>query len=189
VYEGSTLFRLDDRDSPIEDARLSRLVQTGSERTFEQDPQFGFRLLVDMANAALSPAVNDPTTAVQALDELEELLRMLAPRRIRPASRDAAGAARLYYASGSWEDYVALACNEPRHCGADQPQVARRMRAMLADLLEVVPAPRRPALERQLELLDSSVRRAFSDPAERAIAEVPDRLGMGSSRSASEDGR
>jgi hypothetical protein len=69
-----------------------------------------------------------------------------------------------------------------RHYGADQPQVARRMRAMLEDLLEVVPPERRPGLEEQLKLLESFVTRAFSDPEERAIAEVPDRLGMGQSR-------
>jgi uncharacterized membrane protein len=182
VHTGSTLFRLDDRETPIEDAELRELVETGSERTFEQDPEFGFRLLVDMASSALSPAVNDPTTAVQALDELDDLLRMLAPRRLRGALRGVSGAARLYYAPASWEDYVGLACNEPRHYGADQPQVARRMRAMLEDLLEDVPSFRRPALERQLKLLESSVTRAFSDPEERAIAEVPDRLGMGQSR-------
>ncbi len=179
VHRGSTLFRLDDRDSPVEDARLRELVQTDSERTFEQDPEFGFRLLVDMANSALSPAVNDPITAVQVLDDL---LRMLAPRRLQGAMRGVAGAPRLYYAPASWEDYVGLACNEPRHYGADQPQVARRMRAMLGDLLEDVPSFRHPALKRQLKLLESSVTRAFSDPDERAIAEVPDRLGMGQSR-------
>jgi uncharacterized membrane protein len=101
--------------------------------------------------------------------------------------RGVAGVPRLYYAPASWEDYVGLACNEPRHYGADQPQVARRMRAMLEDLLEVVPSFRRPALERQLKLLESFVGRAFSDPEELAIAEIPDRLGMGLSRSAGED--
>ena len=184
VHTGSTLFRLDDRETPIADAELRELVQTGSERSFEQDPQFGLRLLVDMASSALSPAVNDPTTAVQALDELDDLLRMLAPRRLQVALRGVGGAPRLYYAPASWEDYVGLACNEPRHYGVDQPQVARRMRAMLEDLLELVPSFRRPALERQLKLLESSVTRAFSDPDERAIAEVPDRLGMGQSRAA-----
>ncbi len=182
VHRGSTLFRLDDRETPIEDARLRELVETGEERTFEQDPGFGFRLLVDMANSALSPAVNDPTSAVQALDELADLLRLLAGRRLQGELRGAEGNTRLYYAPASWEDYVGLACNEIRHYGGQQPQVARRMRAMLDDLKEAVPSERRRALEHQSELLDSLVRRAFTDPGARAIAEVPDPIGMGQSR-------
>ena len=179
VHRGSVLFRLDDRKSPIEDDRLRELVQTGAERTFEEDPEFGFRLLVDIANSALSPAVNDPTTAVQALDELDDLLRMLAPRRLDPAICDAAGTPRIHYAWPSWESYLGLACNEIRHYGADQPQIARRMRAMLGDLMAIVPENRRGAVERQLRLLESSVAAAFTDAGERAIAETPDRLGMG----------
>ena len=55
---------------------------TGDERTFEQDPKYAVRLLVDIAIKALSPAVNDPSTAVQALDQLEDLLRRLGKRRL-----------------------------------------------------------------------------------------------------------
>jgi uncharacterized membrane protein len=62
--------------------------------------------------------------------------------------RGVPGAPQLYYAPASWEDYVGLACNGPRHYGADQPWVARRMRALLEDLLGVVPPERRPALGR-----------------------------------------
>jgi uncharacterized membrane protein len=48
--------------------------------TMEQDLAFGFRQLTDIAERALSPAVNDPTTAVQAIDVLHDLLRALATR-------------------------------------------------------------------------------------------------------------
>ena len=44
-------------------------IELGAERTFEQDPKYALRLLVDIAIRALSPAVNDPITAVQALDQ------------------------------------------------------------------------------------------------------------------------
>ena len=153
VHPGSVLFRIDGRAGPIDDDRLRRLAVIGKERTFEQDPAYGFRLLVDMANSALSPAVNDPTTAVQVLDEIDDLLRMLAPRRLQGAFQSGEGAPWLCYRAQSWDDYVGLACSEIRHYGADQPQVSRRMRAMLEDLKEIVPNDRRPALERQLELL------------------------------------
>jgi uncharacterized membrane protein len=192
VHHGSVLLRIDDRESPVEDARLRELVLTGNERTFEQDPAYGFRLLVDMANSALPPVSNDPTTAVQVLDELDDLLRTLAPRRLQGAIGDSDGRPWLYYRPPSWEDYVGLACNEIRYNGADQPQVARRMRAMLEDLEESVPPDRRPALQQQLDLLETRVTQQFSDPQERAIAAVPDRLGFGApqapSRQDSEDG-
>jgi uncharacterized membrane protein len=179
VHHGSALFRVDDHDSPIDDAQLRALVLTGNERTFEQDPEYGFRLLVDMANSGLPPVSNDPTTAVQVLDELDDLLRTLAPRRLQGAIGDRDGRPWLYYRPPSWEDYVGLACNEIRYNGAAQPQVARRMRAMLEDLTDIVPPDRRPALHEQLELLETRVTQQFSDPQERAIAQVPDRLGFG----------
>ena len=52
------------------------------ERTFEQDPKYALRLLVDIAIRALSPAINDPTTAVQALDQIQDLLLRLGRRRL-----------------------------------------------------------------------------------------------------------
>ena len=81
-----------------------------------------------MANSALSPAVNDPTTAVQVLNGIDGLLRVLAPRRLGEASfQSGEGAPSLYYRAQSWDDFVGLACNEIRHYGADQPQVSGRM--------------------------------------------------------------
>jgi uncharacterized membrane protein len=57
-----------------------KAIRTGEERTFEQDPTLAFRVLADIALRALSPAINDPTTAVQVLDCEESLLRMLVYR-------------------------------------------------------------------------------------------------------------
>ena len=57
---------------------LMRAIRLGTERTFEQDPKYPIRLLVDIAIKALSPAINDPTTAIQAIDQIEDLLRRLA---------------------------------------------------------------------------------------------------------------
>jgi uncharacterized membrane protein len=80
----------------------------------------------------------------------------------------------------SWEGYVRLAFAELRLVGAGSPQVARRLRAALEDLRTVAPADRRPPLERQLELLDDAVRRAFADDADVEAALVPDMQGIGS---------
>ena len=182
IYPGSTVLRIDERGGKLNDDRLRELVLVDRERTFEQDPAFGFRLLVDMASAALSPAVNDPTTAVQVLDELAELLRMLSDRRLRGSISDREGTPRLYYLAPSWEDYVGLACDEIRHYGADQPQIARRMKAMLDSLAEIAPPDRQAPIGEQQQLLRARVIQTYPDPAERARAEIADPQGIGISR-------
>ena len=56
---------------------LEGMIALGEERTFDQDPAFALRMMVDIANRALSPAVNDPTTAVQVLDHIGEVLGLI----------------------------------------------------------------------------------------------------------------
>ena len=75
VATDEPLFRLYGGASAIDDRRLRESVAFGSERTIEQDPTFAFRILVDIAIKALSAAINDPTTAVTAIDQLQRLLR------------------------------------------------------------------------------------------------------------------
>jgi uncharacterized membrane protein len=77
VTSGSVLARVHGGTAPVRDAALMRAIRLGLERTFEQDPKYPLRLLVDIAIKALSPAINDPTTAVQALDQIDDLLRRL----------------------------------------------------------------------------------------------------------------
>jgi uncharacterized membrane protein len=62
LITGSPLLRVFDGTKIIEDDFWKRTFETGLDRTFEQDPQYALRLLVDIAIEALSPAVNDPTT-------------------------------------------------------------------------------------------------------------------------------
>jgi hypothetical protein len=80
----------------------------------------------------------------------------------------------------SWEGYVRLAFDELRLAGAGSPQVARRLRAALEDVRTVAPPERRPPLDRQLNLLDDAVRRAYTDDADIDAALVPDMQGIGS---------
>jgi uncharacterized membrane protein len=87
-----------------------------NERTAEQDPKYPIRLLVDIAIKALSPAINDPTTAVQAIDQIEDLLRRLGRRDLDAGqARDAKGVLRLIFPMPTWEDYLALAFDEVRN--------------------------------------------------------------------------
>ncbi len=166
----------------LPEPELRRLIKLGPERTFEQDPKYALRLLVDIAIKALSPAINDPTTAVQALDQVEDLLLRLSKRDLA-AGRvcDASGTLRLSFPVPVWEDFVVLAFDEIRYCGANSIQVMRRMRALLHDLLEQVPAERRPALQLYLERVDKGIRRAFEDSDDLRDALGRDRQGLGMS--------
>ncbi len=180
VAEGSTLFKVHGPSDAIDDEWLRSTVATGDERTMRQDPAFAFRLLADISAKALSPGVNDPTTSVQALDQIQLLLRQIAGRRLVPGiGRDSSGAVRLRYRTPTWEDYLSLAIDETRHFGEGSVQVMRRLRALLDDLRATVPDFRRPAVDAELTLLDSAASRVFSDYRDQLAAAASDRQGLG----------
>lgn len=115
----------------------------------EQDLAFGFRQLVDIAERALSPSTNDPTTACQAADVLHDLLRRLCARHLpsgRLSGRD--GSLRLVMLQYGFADFVDLAVGEIWHYGSDAVQVPGRIRAMLADLSAAALPEHLPALRR-----------------------------------------
>ena len=150
----------------------------------EQDPRFAFRIMVDIANKALSPAINDPTTAVLALDQIHHLLMDVGTRRLDAGeTHDARGQLRLCYGTPDWIDFVGLAVTEIRHFGAGSIQVARRLQAMIEHLLKVLPEARKAALQQELALLQRSIQRTFPDEEDRADAQVGDLQGLGSSES------
>jgi uncharacterized membrane protein len=126
----------------------------GPERTFEQDPGFVLRVLVDIALRALSPAVNDPTTAAQALDAIDSTLRSLASRDLDIANvSDTAGRLRVVLKLPTWDEYVAVSFDELLMSATSSPQVRSRLDRLLTELAELVAPERRPALERRLEEL------------------------------------
>jgi uncharacterized membrane protein len=182
VPRGAPLFQVSENATTLDDRRLYESVALGRERTLECDPTFALRILVDVAIKALSPAVNDPTSAVMAIDQLHDLLRFVAGRRLDVGDhRDAGGTVRLGVEVPTWEDYVSLAVDEIRQYGAGSVQVDRRLKAMLEDLSEVAPAGRKPALREELTLLARTVGRAFLDAEDRDRASVADQQGLGSS--------
>ena len=162
---------------------LQRCFELADERTMFQDVGFGLRQLVDIANKALSPAMNDPTTAGQAIDRIVDLLRAMG-RRPEPGNvyRDGAGALRLIRARSTWDDMVHLAFTEIRHYGSGSIQVARRLTAALDDVERTVDdryPERVRVLREERELLRRSVERHLPDPEDRQLALTPDRLGIG----------
>ena len=165
------LFRLHGGAVAIDDQRLHASVALGTERTLEQDPTFALRILVDIAIKALSAAINDPTTAVMAIDQLHRMLRVVGLRHLHnDVLRDETSNVRLIFVTPKWEDYVHLTCTEIRHCGGRSVQVMRRMRSMLEHLLQSLPEHRHAELRRQLDLLDRTVDDSFAFAEDRALA-------------------
>jgi uncharacterized membrane protein len=165
VPHRSVLFDVWGDASRLDTDALAETVAIGRERTFRQDPGFGFRGIVDIAERALSPGINDPTTAVQAIDQLHDLLRRLCTRRFPdPVRADEHGVPRVVLPRPDFDAYVRLALDEIRMYGAGSVQVVRRLRFLLEDLLEVAPPGRCKELRRQLHALDAAAR-AESSPA------------------------
>ena len=139
---------------------------TGPERTFDQDPALAIRVLVDIALRALSPAINDPTSAVQALDAIQACLEQLAARNLDVARiAGVQGHEHLRLVLPTWQEYVALAFNELLVAAPSALQVGRRLVGVLDELADAIPAARRGPIERRLERATTALQQTFSDEA------------------------
>ena len=160
---------------------LEGMIALGEERSFDQDPAFALRMMVDIANRALSPAVNDPTTAVQVLDHIGEVLGVIGrtdlEQRTKPASADTPAA--VVMVTPRWEDFVTLGLTEIREYGATSVQITRRLRALLEELLETVRPEHRAAVEEELRRLEATVAESWRDSVDLDRAAVADRQGIG----------
>ena len=157
------------------------MIALGEERTFDQDPAFALRMMVDIANRALSPAVNDPTTAVQVLDHIGEVLGLIG-RTDLDARTKLVGAdepAAVVMVTRRWEDYVTLGFTEIREFGASSVQIMRRLRAQLEDLLQTVRLEHRAPVEEELRRLDATVADGWRDSVDLDRASQADRQGIG----------
>ena len=141
------------------DDDLRAAIDLADERDARQDVSFGLRQLVDVAERALSPGINDPSTAVQCVDRLHDLLRRLVTRPYpSQAHRDDAGVVRIVVALPGWDDHVALALDEIRHWGSNSIQIRRRLDALVTDLLQVADETRRQPLLDRLPLWPEPLR-------------------------------
>jgi uncharacterized membrane protein len=180
LVEGGTMLRVHGSNRLLDERALRAAIVLGSERTFDQDPKYAIRLLVDIAIRALSPAINDPTTAVQALDQIEDLLLRLGHRRLEiGAVRDRAGKLRVAVPHPAWDDFLMLAFDEIRYYGATSVQVMRRMKALAADLIRALPPERHGPLKHYQHRLDATIAASFEDAEEKLEASVEDRQGLG----------
>jgi len=184
LVKGTALLEVRGGNNPLSESSLMRAIHLAKERTFEQDPKYPIRLLVDIAIKALSPAINDPTTAVQTIDQIEDLLHRLGACAFDAGyARDASGAVRVIIPMPTWEDYLALAFDEIRQYGATSVQVMRRLRAALVALANALADGRRAEAVRQyLTHLAAAIERSPLDAEDRLVAGQEDRQGLGLSR-------
>lgn len=180
IYPDVPLFEVSFPCSPSDTGILQDAVVVGRERLIDHDPGYAIRLLVDIAIRALSPAVNDPTTAVGCLDRIEHLLHELGNRQLSVGDIVGSdGVARVRIPTPAWGDYVRLACDEIRFYGCESFQVLARLKAMLEDLDASLPSVRKSALQEELAILAREVSRHFAERADKERATASDRQGLG----------
>jgi uncharacterized membrane protein len=184
LVEDTLLLQIHNAENQLPGKRLMRAVHLSKERTFEQDPKYPIRILVDIAVKALSPAINDPTTAVQTIDQIEDLLRRLSKHELDSGrASDANGVVRLIFPMPTWEDYLTLSLDEIRQYGVTSVQVMRRMRSALVGLADSLSGTERGnAVRRYLEHLDLVIDHSPLDTNDRLMAHQEDRQGLGLTR-------
>ena len=181
ITVGTTIAVIEGSKVPIPEAPIRKALMLGQDRSLEVSPKNAIRLLADIAIRALSPAINDPTTAVRSLDQIEDLLVRLGNSPLeKGAAVDESGNVRVVYTMPSWEEYLDLALAEIRLYGAGAIQVQRRLAALLSLLRANVPAIRRDAIDRIAQQRMQVVERAFDgDVWARDRAAQLDRQGLG----------
>jgi uncharacterized membrane protein len=177
VTRGSELMEVHG-GAPPASAAVRATLDCSAVRTLYQDPSYGVRQLVDIACRALSPAINDPTTALQVLDRVHAVMRAVA---FRPDPSglylDAAGKVRLVVPMPGWDSLVDLAFTEIALFGSGSPQISRKLMSVYDDLASLVPAPRQQSIERHRAWLAAEVSHRHRLPAELVL--TPDPRGLG----------
>jgi uncharacterized membrane protein len=183
IVEGQLLGTVHGRGTGVDERHLRSAIRLESSRALRHDPKYSLRLLVDIAIRALSPAINDPTTAVQCIDQIEGTLERLGNRHLDIGQvHDRAGRLRLVYRTSSWEDYVRLAFSEIILYGSAALQVQRRLQAAVRDLIERLAASRHPPLLEIAELCREAADAHLDSGRYRQWAARADRQGLGGSR-------
>ncbi|AMM34548.1 Putative membrane protein [Sinomonas atrocyanea] len=147
---------------------ILQTVRIGYERTLEQDVAFGIRQLADIASKALSPAVNDPYTANQAVDHLASILAALTVRQHGPrAVKDGKGRVRLHVPARDFEYLLELALGQVRRYGANEPRVVRALLRVCRDVGGFGDEAHRAVVRRYVTTLLDDVQRMVPQAADR----------------------
>jgi uncharacterized membrane protein len=147
-------------------------LRVGFERTFEQDVAFGVRQLVDIALRAMSPAINDPYTAVQSIQHITVVLCAAVTCAPGPRVwRDASGTVRVALPMPAMADLLDLACGQLRRVAAHEPHVVRALNEMLAEVRRrATSSTVIAAIEREVALLRADAGRCVTQPEDLAEA-------------------
>lgn len=125
---------------------IAAAIHTGPERTAVQDAEFGLRQLTDVTVKALSPGINDPTTAVHGIGHLSALLAELAVRDLGPrVLTDDDGAVRVVLRRPTFAELLDLAVSPTRRYGVADPDVLARLFQLLREIAWVAPDPEQRA--------------------------------------------
>ncbi len=166
----------------VDERRLGGRIALGTERTIEQDPAFALRILVDVAIRALSPAVNDPTTAVQVINHIEATMSLIGETPGldgRWEYRDNDDTLRLVTPAHRFDGLLSLAVTEIREYGSSSIQVLRRLRAALLELDAAVLPEYAPSVRAELRRLDLTTAATFGGTPDAELAAGNDRQGIG----------
>jgi uncharacterized membrane protein/small-conductance mechanosensitive channel len=153
-------------------AGIQAAITSGWLRTPVQDPLYLVKQLVEIAQRALSPGINDPTTAESCIDRLASALGLLLGRRMpSPYHMDADGVVRLVAPRADFDDFVAAVFDPIRNYSGGSRQVLLRLAALLADLAPLIrEVNQREPLLAQAERLERAAS-TLTDPGDRAAVE------------------
>lgn len=142
-------------------------------RTVQQDVAFGIRQIVDIALRALSPGINDTTTAVTCVHYLSAILARIVRRRVATPYRSDEGTLRVITRSPTFEALLAEAFDQIRHNAEGNLAVLiRQLQALEAIAEQTVSCRRKQALREHAELIATLARRAATCPREAAVVEA-----------------
>ena len=157
IREGSTIATV---QGGLTDDTVKSSCVAGANRTFNQDPLLALRLLADIGLRALSPAVNDPATAVQAFDAVVGLLTLLASRDLAVgAITSPTGAVRVQLEMPAWSDFVGEGLDDLLAVAGTSPMMVQRATATLRDLADETPHSRRSDVQARLASMTKTTNR------------------------------
>ncbi len=150
-------------------AELNAVYVLSRQRTVQQDAAFGIRQVVDIALKALSPGINDTTTAVMCVDYLAAILVRIAARRMPAAHRMEQGVLRVIARGPSFESLLAEAFDQIRQNAAGNVAILSRMLGALQTIASLTTSPnRRAALREQVQSIAELAGRTVKSPYDRA---------------------
>jgi len=172
VVMGAPLISVAGMSQPEDEAagELNAVFVISRHRTVEQDAGFGIRQIVDIALKALSPGVNDTTTAVMCVDYLGAILTQLAPRKIASPHRLDQGQLRVIARGPSFESLLAEAFDQIRQDAQGNVAIlTRQLQALETIAGQTASSQRRQLLRQKADLIAAVAQRTIPTPHDREV--------------------